>query len=253
MTWHPDTPRSAVTCAAETARSVLEAATTLALHLDTVPGLVVVGGHGGDDAGRLLVPTSADCRVLAAVRASGAVPARAVLTDVAPLPVRDRVRARLVLRGALTELAGPAVGPAAAAWTAATGRELDGRRRLLQLAPTSVSVVAGGEVVEVCPHLYGQARPDPLARHEAEVLSHLAAGHGDLLERVPRLLPRRAVAGARRVVPLRLTRHALVLRVERDRGDTDVPVALASARATHPGEVLVALRALLDTADARTR
>lgn len=253
MTWLPDSTWYAVACTAETARSVLESATTLALHLDTGPDMAVVGGHGGDGAGRLLVPTSRDCRVLAAVRACGAMPARAVLTDVAPLPVRDRVRSRLVLRGALTELAGSAVAPAWEAWTAACGRQLDEGRRLLQLSPTSVSMVAGGEVVDVCPHLYAESRPDPLARHEADVLSHLAAGHGDLVQRLARLLPRRMVVGARRVVPLRLTRHALVLRVERDRGDTDVPVALASARATQPGEVLVALRALLDTADARTR
>ena len=56
------------------------------------------------------------------------------------------------------------------------------------------------------------------------------------------------MAGARRVVPLRLDRHALVLR---DGGDTDVPVALTCRHAEHPGEVLVALRALLDTAGVR--
>lgn len=51
------------------------------------------------------------------------------------------------------------------------------------------------------------------------------------------------------MVPLRLDRHALVLRVEQVGGSCeDVPIALASARAEHPGEVLAALRALLDTA-----
>lgn len=95
---------------------------------------------------------------------------------------------------------------------------------------------------------YARAAPDPVARHEAEVLSHLTTGHPEAAAQLAGLLPRRMLAGAERVVPLRLDRYALVLRVERADRHTDVPLALASVRAEHPGEVLVALRALLDTA-----
>lgn len=234
----------------ETARSLAATATTLTVHLCTVPGLITVGGYATDSRGRLLVPTSADCRVLAAVRAAGALSARAVATDVAPLPVRCRVRGRLELTGRLDVVAAEDAEPA---WAQAAGTALEPGRVVLRLTPRLVRLhgCSGEGPVDVDPAAYAQARPDPLAAHEADVLSHLCSGHPEQVRALARLLPRRVVAGARRVVPLRLNRHALVLRVERDGGDIDVPVALACRHAEHPGEVLVALRALLDTAGVR--
>jgi hypothetical protein len=105
----------------------------------------------------------------------------------------------------------------------------------------------------VCPRAYAQAQPDPIAHLESELLSHLTSGHAEQVLQLAGLLPRRVAAGARRVVPLRLDRRALVLRVEREHDDLDVPLAFASARAGHPGEVVAALRALLDTCPRQTR
>lgn len=234
--------------AAEAARSVLLTATTLALHLSDVPGLVTVGGHAGDACGRLLVPTSADCRVLAAVRRARPT-ARAVLTDVAPLPLRSRWRGRLELTGRLDEVS---EDDAACAWEQATGgQRLVPGRRLMRLTPFAACLIRGREEPrEVCPREYGEARPDPVAAVEAEVLWHLQSGHPDQVLRLADLLPRRMRADGR-VVPLRLERRAVVLRVERAHDDHDVPLALACGAARHPGEVLAALRALLDTCAGR--
>lgn len=112
------------------ARTLLHTATTAALHLQTVPGSVAVGGHAADGAGRLLVPTSADDRVAVALRRASILPARVVLTDMAPLPMRSRWRARLELHGLLAELPTEETGPA---WQASTGRgEVDAGRRVLR-------------------------------------------------------------------------------------------------------------------------
>lgn len=105
----------------------------------------------------------------------------------------------------------------------------------------------------VCLRAYTLAEPDPLADLEAEQLWHLVDGHPDEVLQLHALLPRRLTAGARRVVPLRLDRHALALRLERERDDLDVPLALTSAHARQPREVNAALRALLDTCPRQTR
>jgi hypothetical protein len=236
--------------AAEAARSLLRTATTLALHLQDVPGLVVVGGHVADGTGRLLLTTSPDDRVVEALRHVPAVAARAVLTDVAPLPVRSRWRGRLELHGLLSQV--PA-DDAEHAWEQSGGAALAADRRVLRLAPAAVRLIRFPDSsVEICPRAYAQAEPDPVAALEAELLSHLLSRHSGQALHLAGLLPRRTVAGARRVVPLRLDRRALVLRVERERGDVDVPLALASAHARHPREVLAALRALLDTCPRQT-
>lgn len=228
--------------AAEAARSLLRTATTVALHLPDVPGLVAVGGHAADATGRLLLPTSLDDPVVAALRGARGLPARAVLTDVAPLPVRERWRGRLEIAGLLASVP---PDDADDAWRWASGQSLPPGRCLLRLAPRALVLSRCPDApVPVCPQEHAQARPDPVAPLEAELLSHLVHAHDVALDA---LLPRRVTAGARRVVPLRLDRHALVLRVERERDHVDVALALASARAQHPGEVVAALRALLDT------
>lgn len=247
--WNAPLPQGS---AAEAARTLLRTASTVALHLQTVPGLVAVGGHAGDAEGALLLPTSADDRVVLALRDAGRLPARAVLTDVAPLPVRARWRGRLELEGQLAEVP-PA--DAGAAWQDATGGgQLEPGRRLLRLVPQAQMLTRFPDSpVQVCPRAYAAAAPDPVADVEAELLWHLADGHLTELRQLAGLLPRRATAGARRVVPLRLDRHALVLRVEREHADIDVPLALRSSRAAHPGEVVAALRALLDTCPGELR
>lgn len=239
-------------CAAEAARTLLRTASTAALHLQTVPGLVAVGGHAGDGEGRLLLPTSADDRVVIALRRAGSLPARAVLTDVAPLPLRSRWRGRLELEGQLAEVPRDDAG---AAWQDATGGgELAPGRRVLRLVPQVLVLTRFPDPpVPVCPRAYAAAVPDPLADDEAELLWHLADGHPAEVRQLAGLLPRRVSTGARRIVPLRLDRHALVLRVERDGADLDVPLALRSARARHPAEVVAALRALLDTCPGAAR
>jgi hypothetical protein len=80
----------------------------------------------------------------------------------------------------------------------------------------------GEEVVG--PEEFAAVTADPLARHEAELLQHLAAAHGDQVRGLCALLePGGADAGGvcgldRRTVPLALDRFGLRLRICDDAG-----------------------------------
>lgn len=84
---------------APAARSMLSAGATLELRTDREDPVVVVGGYSTDPAGRLLLPVPADAPLARAADRHGEVPARATVTDVAPLPLRRRVRGRLSFTG----------------------------------------------------------------------------------------------------------------------------------------------------------
>lgn len=119
-------------------------------------------------------------------------PAVVEVADPAPLPVRDRIRTRVLLHG----LAAPQPG----------------RPGGIRLKPVGVELVAAGTRTAVTPAELRAARPDPLTHHEATYLSHLAQAHPDVVC----ALAARAFPSARpgRVVPLALDRHGLTLRAE---------------------------------------
>lgn len=190
---------------AERIHSLLSATSSLTVralgehhHLDTP-----VSVHGS----RLRLRTVLDAPLTTAV--AGATDGLAVVldvTDVAPVAVRDRVRARLTMAG---------------------------RLRLAHLADDGLSVhlrVDVAHAVLATPYGTGAitgadlalAEPDPLARHEAALLTHFADDHAEALDVLTWLLDPAVLVHAPEVRPLALDRYGLVLRLEHPHGHRDV-------------------------------
>ncbi|WP_327366277.1 DUF2470 domain-containing protein [Streptomyces sp. NBC_01217] len=128
------------------------------------------------------------------------------ITDVAPVSVPHRIRGRAWVSGWLTTVPGVS-GP--------------GRMTLrLETGEAYVDDMWGAEEVE--PEAFRDAAPDPLVGHEAELLQHLHAAHGEQLGTLCGLLgersARRCPAHQPSVVPLALDRHGLRVRFCEDRG-----------------------------------
>ncbi|MBU6531733.1 DUF2470 domain-containing protein [Streptomyces mayonensis] len=192
---HGDTPT-----VAERARSVLAAAHSMTVvtdgrhtevqHLD---GSGVMGhvhlhapfeGRGAPPAGR--------------------VPVRLELTDIAPTPVRDRLRARVTLTGLLAAPYDPDSAESTCMEFGQCVLEDASGRTFVSLAELEAADL------------------DPLATSEAGLLTHLVDDHPELVPLLLRLvhpLPGRAV---RRVVPVGIDRHGLTLRLEHATGHRDV-------------------------------
>ncbi|CAL9356922.1 DUF2470 domain-containing protein [Streptomyces sp. enrichment culture] len=192
--------RAGAPTAAERARSVLAAAHSMTVvtdgrhtevqHLD---GSGVMGhvhlhapleGRGAPPAGR--------------------VPVRLELTDIAPTPVRDRLRARVTLTGLLAAPYDPDSAESTCMEFGQCVLEDASGRTFVPLAELEATDL------------------DPLATSEAGLLTHLVDDHPELvplLLRLVRPLPDRAV---RRVVPVGIDRYGLTLRLEHATGHRDV-------------------------------
>lgn len=161
------------------------------------------------------------------------------LTDHAPLPLRERVRALVWVRGRLhpvpaheidalldriaAEDPHPALLGVRSPRSTASARLDDPaevRYTLLRLTTESVVVAdaTGAESVALTDLL--AARPDPLCAIEAAWLRHVDSAHPEVVARLASRLP----AGLRRgqVRPLAIDRHGVWLRVEGADGDRDV-------------------------------
>ncbi|MBK3573321.1 DUF2470 domain-containing protein [Streptomyces sp. MBT65] len=191
---------TAVPAAAERARSVLAAAWSCAV---TAEGgrEEFVGAHSVDDDGRVLLQVPDDSALLAAAICAPRGEPSAVLefADVAPVPVRNRIRARLWLAG----------------WFVPEEGRLAFRPTRVVLRPPTGAVVIDLDE-------FAAAEPDPLALAEAQLLTHLADCHSDAVERLTRLVEPDSLHGAVRVQPLAVDRHGLTLRIERARAHGDV-------------------------------
>ncbi|MGY1815535.1 DUF2470 domain-containing protein [Blastococcus sp. SYSU D00820] len=136
----------------------------------------------------LVVPRSGD--LVRALTASplGDLPARLTVTRKALLPMRDPVRAQLELRGWLTPV--PAAQEPglvlAFAETCPADVLLDVglTARLLRLDVGEVLLDEGGSCLGIEPEDYADARPDPLAADEADLLAECAADLAELCGRV---------------------------------------------------------------------
>lgn len=216
---------------AERARSVLAAAGSLTV---TTQGhrIELIGLHTVDAASRLLLHNPPDGHLAAelAMAPHGDLATLVEFTDIAPVAVRERVRARLTLGGGLT-----ALGPKALVFNPARA----------VLTDDDGTIVIGLDELTL-------ASPDPLATHEAEMLARLDAAHAHTVAPLAGLLPARERLGATGVRPLRLDRHGLVLRLETPDAHHDVRLPFATA-ATHPGEAVRQIHALLAEATARPR
>ncbi|MET9777235.1 DUF2470 domain-containing protein [Streptomyces sp. NPDC006367] len=191
---------TAAPAAAEQARSVLATAWSCAVTAEGARE-EFAGAHTVTEDGRVLLRVPEDSALLAAAVCAPRGEPSAVLefADVAPVPVRSRIRARLWLAG----------------WFAPDDGHLAFRpTRVVLRRPSGVTVVGLEE--------FAAAAPDPLATAEARLLTHLADCHGDAVERLTRLVDAGSLLGAVRVRPLAVDRHGLTLRIERLRAHGDV-------------------------------
>jgi hypothetical protein len=154
------------------------------------------------------------------------------VTDVAPVPAVDRVRARVQLGGTLI----PAVGTPEPLWHC--------------LAET-LHIEEGGSTRRVGVGALLRARPDPLAGVEGMLLAHLDAAHPDAVEVLTRLLPPHLLHGVVRVRLWRLDRRGLVLRLHYLNACREARLWFAEP-ANSADAVTAAMRALLERAR-RTR
>ncbi|MEU6314310.1 DUF2470 domain-containing protein [Streptomyces sp. NPDC047014] len=193
---------------AEQARSVLARAVSLTV---TTNGLRydLVGLHSVDSRGQVRLRLPADSLPAAHVTCAprGALAALVEFTDIAPVSVRDRVRARVTLSGWLTR------SGAAAATADDLEVRLDTARVTLATRETAASVGLDELVL---------AEPDPLAVDEGSLLTHLADAHQDSITRLARLVDPWLLRGAVRVLPLALDRHGITLRCEYPRNQRDL-------------------------------
>ncbi|MBC9724886.1 DUF2470 domain-containing protein [Streptomyces sp. TRM68367] len=194
---------TATPSAAERARSVLAAAWSCAV---TAEGgrEEFVGAHTVTEDGRVLLHVPDDSALLATAICAPRGEPSAVLefADVAPVPVRRRIRARLWLSG----------------WFSMEDGHLAFRAvRVVLRQPSGPVVVDLDE--------FAAAAPDPLATAESGLLTHLADCHPDAVERLARLVDRDSLHGAVRVQRLAVDRHGLTLRIERARAHGDVRLA----------------------------
>lgn len=195
---------------AERVRSIIAAASSLSATVngirDDILGadLVRFGGRGIG----LHVPDDCLPAREAAKAPAGPLPVVLEWTDVAPVAVQQRLRARVRLTGWLH-----ARGPAPAG----------GPGMLLQ--PRQLALATGGSSSPVDPAELPVAEPDPLARFEAALLIHLAEDHQDQVAALTRLLAARELLGVTRVTPLALDRYGIVLRLDYLDGRRDVRLA----------------------------
>ncbi|GAB3841888.1 DUF2470 domain-containing protein [Micromonospora andamanensis] len=184
----------------------------------------LVGRHTVAADGRLRLALPARTAVARNLLDLGETPALVDLTDLAPLPVRDRVRARATLTG----------------WLALDDLDDGEVTALLDLA--SAELVDPDGDASVDPDALADARPDPLARYEAELLRHLHR-HPDAMRRLGRRADVDLGVHARAVHPLRLDRYGIVLRLELPTHHRDVRIAFDSP-ATGPREATAHLARL---------
>jgi hypothetical protein len=208
-------PRTVAPCeptAAEQVRSILATAGSAAVtangaHEDFMAGVVAEFG----EALRLRVPADSHTAAEAACGPAVGVPAALEWTDLAPVPVRDRVRAQVRIVGRLH-------APEPAMQAGAVRLRVDVR---------GVALDAGGTRRLVAPADLLAARPDPMATAEARLLLHLAEEHREHVEALARLLTVRRLIDVTRVTPLALDRYGIVLRLHRPDGHSDARLPFA--------------------------
>lgn len=178
---------------AERVRSVVAAADSLTVTTEG-HSIGLVGLHTVDAAGQLLLHDPPGEHLAAELDASidGTLPATVDFTDVAPVHLRDRVRARLTLHG----------------WLGTSPS------RTLNFHLEHANLTEHGRTVRVDFDDLVHAEPDPLAEYEADLISHLDAAHQDMVDALALLAPDRTRAEAGRVRPAGLDQYGITLRFE---------------------------------------
>ncbi|MGW0364751.1 DUF2470 domain-containing protein [Streptomyces sp. NPDC002990] len=141
---------------------------------------------------------------------------RLEFTDVAPTPVRDRVRARVTVLGRLLS---PYVDGADGSEDSADTTCVEFGQAFLETGDGLSSL--GLEELDA-------ARPDPLAPYEAGMLTHLLDDHPDLVTLLLRLVDPQPAAAVLRALPVAMDRYGITLRLEERRGHRDVRLPFPS-------------------------
>ncbi|MER7394683.1 DUF2470 domain-containing protein [Streptomyces sp. NPDC000151] len=159
------------------------------------------------------------------------VPVRLEFTDIAPTPVRDRLRARVTVTGLL-------LTPYDATSEKSTCMEFG--QAVLEDA---------GHRAFIPLHTLAATELDPLATREADMLTHLMDEHSELLPlllRLVRPLPRK---GMTRALPVAMDRYGVTLRLEYPHTHRDVRLPF-KAPVTDIDQAGPRIHALLATAGA---
>ncbi|MFJ5830860.1 DUF2470 domain-containing protein [Streptomyces sp. NPDC093089] len=185
---------------AERVRSILSAAHSMNVVTDGLHQEVhLLDGTGPMGRIHLHAP-SEDCPAGRTAR----IPVRLEFTDIAPTPVRQRLRARVTLTGVLS-------APYTSDTTTSTCMEFC--QALLEDADGRAFV--GLDELEA-------VEPDPMAGCEAGMLTHLVDGHAALVPLLLRLVRPRPRRDLVRALPLALDRYGITLRLEHRTGHQDV-------------------------------
>ncbi|MEU2236408.1 DUF2470 domain-containing protein [Streptomyces vietnamensis] len=181
---------------AERVRSILTAAHSMTVVTDGVHQEVhLLDGTGPMGHLHLHAP-SEDCPAGRTAR----IPVRLELTDIAPTPVRRRLRARVTLTGLL---AAPYTPEATTSTCLEFGRALiedDEGRTYVTLDEIRAT------------------EPDPMATREATMLTHLVDRHAALVPLLLRLVRPRPERDLTRALPVALDRYGITLRLEHRTG-----------------------------------
>ncbi|WP_018255134.1 DUF2470 domain-containing protein [Salinispora mooreana] len=226
---------------AQRLRTIVAAATSLELR---TPGhrADLINRHTLDPSGRIRMDLPINSRLATDITRQREVAAVVEITDVAPTPVRERVRGRATLSGWLTPIA---PGDSEDLTPVAPADAGDNEDLIVGFDLAAVELTVDGVTTTVDPDDFATAEPDPLAAEEAELLCHLDRHHPRTVESLCRLVAPRHRYGVRRVVPIRLDRHGLVLRLERVGGHRDVRLGFTPAL-RHPDELRERMSALVE-------
>lgn len=143
------------------------------------------------------------------------IPVRLELTDIAPTPVRDRLRARVTVTGLL---AAP-YRPEGADDTRADDTCMEFGQAVIEDAEGRAFVTL--DALET-------TTLDPIAHCEASMLTHLVDDHAELVPLLLRLVRPRPDRGMRRALPVAIDRYGLTLRLEYARNHRDVRLPFAT-------------------------
>ncbi|HWU08201.1 MAG TPA: DUF2470 domain-containing protein [Streptomyces sp.] len=132
------------------------------------------------------------------------IPVRLEFTDIAPTPVRDRMRARVTVTGLLS-------APYSTEATESTCMEFG----------QAVFEDHGGRAFVTLDALL-ETDPDPIATNEAAMLTHLMDEHSELVPLLLRLAQPQPDKGVVRVLPLAMDRYGVTLRLEYPGAHRDV-------------------------------
>lgn len=221
----PFAPRTTTPTAAERVRSILAAAHSMSVVSDGIHTEVRrLDGTGAMGHFHLHPPFEG-----AEAQATMRVPVRLELTDIAPTPVRDRLRARVTVTGLLS-----------APYDAESAEST-----CLEFGQAVLEDADGRDYITL--HTLQAAPLDPIATSEASMLTHLVDDHSELVPLLLRLVHPHPAKGMVRALPVAMDRYGLTLRLEYPRIHHDVRLPFKTA-VTDINQAGPQIHALLTTA-----